>query len=121
MVSAAADAAVNASISTPVLPMQETSLLIVTALLPISKSILTLLISSGWHNGINSGVFFAAIMPAILAQAIGSPLGRVPAFMALIVCGLIKTLAWATAVLLVCGFSPISAILAAFIIPLSDT
>ena len=36
------------------------------------------MIGSGWHSGINSDVFFAAIIPAIRAAAKASPFFRFP-------------------------------------------
>src|ERR1043165_4132472 len=75
MVRHATDTAVSASISTPVWPF---SLAVARTMRParfssetISTS--TLVSASGWQRGISSCVFFAAMMPAILAAPSTSP------------------------------------------------
>ena len=63
-VSAATLAAVSASISTPVSPWQRTSLRMCRAASSISNEMSTFVSSNGWHIGISSLFFFAAMMPA---------------------------------------------------------
>src|ERR1041385_4823102 len=75
MVRHATDTAVSASISTPVWPL---SLAVARTVSPgrfasgtMSSS--TLVSASGWQSGINSCVFFAAMMPAMRAAPSTSP------------------------------------------------
>ena len=70
--------AVIASISTPVLPVSEARAVARTASASNAKSTVTASSASGWHSGIRSLVFLAAMMPAIRATAIASPFLRVP-------------------------------------------
>ena len=78
MVSAAIETAVSASISTPVRSAIFTVAKIATPSSTTLISTFTLEIAIGWQSGINSGVFFAPIIPAIRAVEITSPLGVVP-------------------------------------------
>ena len=75
MVRQATETAVSASISTPVWPPTFTS---AVTRMPVgsresSKSTLALVMASGWHSGISSCVFLAAMMPAMRAAASTSP------------------------------------------------
>ena len=74
-VSAAVDTAVRASISTPVLPSQETVARISTLFLASSRDSYRLMpsIRMGWHMGMMSGVRFAPMTPAIWATVSTSP------------------------------------------------
>ena len=58
--------AVSASISTPVLPTVETTVITSMPFFLKLKSISIESIESGWHKGISSEVFFAASIPDIL-------------------------------------------------------
>src|ERR1700722_10248765 len=64
-VSAATEAAVSASISTPVCPVVLTVAAISTALSVTSNSSDTALIGNGWHSGMSSAVRLDAMMPAM--------------------------------------------------------
>src|SRR5947209_3994595 len=69
------EAAVSASISTPVCPDTFASLVTRTPgrLSSASRSTLIFMRDSGWQSGISSCVFFAAMMPAMRATANTSP------------------------------------------------
>ncbi|GAT37465.1 molybdenum cofactor biosynthesis protein MoaC [Listeria monocytogenes] len=70
----------SASISTPVFPTVTTSDVIVSAVLPSSsKEISAFVVIIGWHIGISSLVFLAAMIPATCATAKTSPLAILPA------------------------------------------
>ena len=117
-VSAATEAAVNASISMPVLCVQrsvETMRTSVSEIGVISISMPSM--GSGWHIGMSSQVRFAAIIPAIRAQANTSPLGISPDKIRDRVWGCMDTTACAEAERRVTSFSPTSTIRAA---PLSS-
>ena len=77
MVSAATEAAVSASISTPVGPVVSHVASIATPVRPAVRqcamSIVTCVSASGWHSGMRSAVRLAAMMPAIRAVANTSP------------------------------------------------
>src|SRR5579859_443275 len=90
-VSPATAAAVSASISTPVCPT--TRALVNTRTPPStnSKSTVTLVSGSGWHSGIRSEVFFAAMIPATRATWSASPLA-VPSRTALTVSAAMRTM-----------------------------
>ncbi len=92
-VSAATEAAVSASISTPVGPVVRASAMsvIVPAAASTSPSTPTKDSASGWHRGISSEVRLAAWMPAIRATPITSPLGASPAATACAVAGVTRT------------------------------
>lgn len=72
-VKAAVDAAVNASISTPVLPSHSTVARISMLASVCFKSTLTCETGIGWQSGMRSGVRLAAMMPATLAIPSTSP------------------------------------------------
>ncbi|KAK8930456.1 hypothetical protein VCV18_003127 [Metarhizium anisopliae] len=74
-VRAAVEAAVIASISTPVFPSHATvaRIWIVSPFPPGPRSIVTWDIAIGWHSGIKSAVRLAAMMPAIRATPSTSP------------------------------------------------
>src|ERR1700756_5058441 len=75
MVRAATDAAVRASISTPVLAVVAAEAVMTTPL-SVTVVITSMNVSgSGWHIGISSDVFLAAWMPATRATSRGFPLG----------------------------------------------
>ena len=75
MVRAATDAAVRASISTPVLAVVAAEAVMATPLF-VTVVITSMKVSgSGWHIGISSDVFLAAWMPAMRATSSGLPLG----------------------------------------------
>src|SRR4051812_50001833 len=75
MVRAATDAAVRASISTPVLAVVAADAVMATPLF-VTVVITSMKVSgSGWHIGISSDVFLAAWMPAMRATSRGLPLG----------------------------------------------
>ena len=78
-VSAATDAAVSASISTPVGPVVRASA--ISAISPASTSTVASTprneSASGWHSGISSEVRLPPWMPAIRADAEHVALGRV--------------------------------------------
>src|SRR6056297_1738913 len=80
-VRAATDTAVKASISTPVWPEVLTVAVIRTPGRSSSttRSTETLVIGSGWHSGIRSAVFLAAMIPARRAMPRTSPFLAVPA------------------------------------------
>src|SRR5579883_1751732 len=75
MVNAATEAAVSASISTPVGPVVAALLRIAMPLAVISVVTSMKLSGSGWHMGINSEVRFAAWIPANRATSRGLPFG----------------------------------------------
>src|SRR6266498_1975557 len=77
-------AAVNASISTPVLSTVRTRARMVTAQRLASRAKVTSqpVIRSGWQSGIRSDVRLAAMMPAVRATPSTSPLADWPARMA---------------------------------------
>src|SRR5262245_27310797 len=89
----ATDTAVNASISTPVLPATATLAVTATALRAGSASSVTAIleIDSGWQSGMSSWVRLAAMMPAIRAAASTSPLGALPSRIISSVAGSITT------------------------------
>src|SRR5699024_6221483 len=72
---AAVEAADSASISTPVTPVVFTSVSTRNTPASVSASKSTVILPSGigWHNGMVSQVFFAAIMPANRATGNASP------------------------------------------------
>src|SRR5579864_6214618 len=98
-VSAATETAVSASISTPVRLVTRTVARISNCACSTSSSnaMSTPLIGSGWHNGIRSGVRFAAITPATCATARTSPLATPPEAIKRAVSGCITTIARAVA------------------------
>src|SRR3954454_5012074 len=113
MVSAATEAAVMASISTPVRPSTDASASTCTPPLTTSARTSTWSSRSGWHSGISVPVCLAAWMPAIRATPRTSPLGASPAETAAAVSGLIETNARATACRRVISFDDTSTIRAA--------
>ena len=74
--------------------------------LAASMLISTLSMGMGWHIGISSAVFFAAMMPAMRAQAKTSPLGALPSAIMRSVSGCIVITDCACAMRCVTGFSP---------------
>src|ERR1700739_1429018 len=75
MVRAATDAAVRASISTPVLAVVAADAEMITPFF-VTVVMTSMKVSGiGWHIGISSDVFFAAWMPATRATSSGLPLG----------------------------------------------
>jgi hypothetical protein len=114
MVSAATDAAVSASISTPVLPASFTEASIFTTAFSMSslKSTATCSMAKGWHMGIRRDVSLAAMMPATRATDNTSPLGSFLSTSRRIVSFDIVTEAQARAQRSVTGFAPTSTILA---------
>ena len=96
-VSAATLAAVSASISTPVSPWQRTSLRMCRAASSASNEMSTFVSSSGWHIGMSSLFFFAAMMPATCATASTSPLPMEPSRILSIVAFAMRTVAAARA------------------------
>ena len=88
-----------ASISTPVLPIVWTVASMETSPAAVSqeKRISIPVSSRGWHIGIRSPVFFAAMIPAIRATAKTSPLGIPPSWISAAVSGRIRTVPRATA------------------------
>src|SRR5882757_3677307 len=75
MVRAATDAAVRASISTPVLAVVAAEAVMATPLF-VTVVITSMKVrGSGWHIGMSSDVFLAAWMPATRATSSGLPLG----------------------------------------------
>src|SRR5262245_47362163 len=110
MVRQATDTAVSASISTPVWPPTFTS---AETRSPVgsreaSNSTVAFVIASGWQSGINSCVFFAAMMPAMRAVASTSPFLAVPVSMSASVSGPIVTKPSARAVRCVTALSDTS-------------
>src|SRR3954453_17269754 len=79
MVRQASDTAVNASISTPVWPVTRTVARTTKPVLSGAMSTATCVMGRGWQSGINSCVFFAAMMPAIRAAPSTSPFLALPA------------------------------------------
>ena len=101
-VSAATDAAVIASISTPVCPEQRATARMRSAVLPrgagrASNVTSTWESSSGWQSGIRSGVRLAAMIPARRAAPRTSPLAAFPAAASAQVAASMTTVASATA------------------------
>src|SRR5262245_31119685 len=76
-------------------------------------SISTLLTASGWHNGISSWVFLAAMMPAMRATPSTSPFLALPERTRSSVAALMRTKPAATATRSVAGFSDTSTMRAA--------
>src|SRR4051795_1903646 len=113
MVSAATEAAVMASISTPVRPSTDASASTCTPPSTTSARTSTWSSPSGWQSGISVPVCLAAWMPAIRATPRTSPLGASPAETAAAVSGLIETNARATACRRVISFDDTSTIRAA--------
>src|SRR3954447_5063367 len=113
MVSAATEAAVMASISTPVRPSTDASASTSTPPSTTSARTSTWSSPSGWQSGISVPVCLAAWMPAIRATPRTSPLGASPAETAAAVSGLIDTNARATACRRVISFDDTSTIRAA--------
>src|SRR5215208_2948458 len=110
MVSAAAAAAVIASISTPVWPVVRASATRTTSVSPSDASTSTNESGSGWQSGISSAVRFAAWIPAIRAVPTTSPFGASPRAIAAAVSADIRTVARARARRSVTGLSPTSTI-----------
>src|SRR5215207_9961165 len=110
MVSAATEAAVIASISTPVGPVVRASAAMSTRPSPTSIRTSTKLSASGWHSGISSAVRLAAWIPAIRAVPTTSPFGPSPRATAVAVAGVMSTTARATARRSVASLPPTSTI-----------
>src|SRR5215208_108795 len=113
MVNAATLAAVRASISTPVRSLARVVAVIDTRSWPTPNSMSTEVRFNPWHSGMSSGVFLAAITPAILAVFNTSPLGNAALRNSPIVSEDMRTTAPATAMRRTTSFSPTSTILAA--------
>src|SRR5918997_5998964 len=113
MVNAATQAAVRASISTPVRSLARVVAVIDTRSWPTPNSMSTEVRFNPWHSGMSSGVFLAAITPAILAVFNTSPLGNAALRNSPIVSEDMRTTAPATAMRRTTSFSPTSTILAA--------
>src|SRR3954447_23199947 len=113
MVSAATEAAVMASISTPVRPSTDASASTSTPPSTTSARTSTWSSPSGWQSGISVPVCLAAWMPAMRATPRTSPLGASPAETAAAVSGLIDTNARETACRRVISFDDTSTIRAA--------
>ena len=91
----------SASISTPVREVVLTSVVISTLAAsgaPSWKSTVTLATGRGWHSGTSSGVFLAAMIPAMRAVPSASPLGRPSWPSRSITSSVVVTTAWARAV-----------------------
>src|SRR3990170_2175099 len=114
MVRAATETAVNASISTPVwLVTLTVAVISIHFLIGCgSKDMSTEVIFKGWHNGITSPAFFAAMMPATLATPSTSPFLISLVSTACNVACFIKMLPFATASLVVISLAVTSTILA---------
>src|SRR3954451_19345210 len=97
MVSAATEAAVMASISTPVRPSTDASASTSTPPSTTSARTSTWSSPSGWQSGISVPVCLAAWMPAIRAVPRTSPFGASPAATAAAVSGAMRTKACAVA------------------------
>ena len=114
----ATEAAVSASISMPVLPVTPQ---VVTTWMPTrpsarspsrtgSHSTFALVMFNGWHIGMRSLVFFAAMTPATRAQASTSPLAALPSTMSARVSGFMEMKPSATATRSVSAFCDTSTI-----------
>src|SRR5215218_5549661 len=108
MVKAAPLTAVSASISTPVCPRVSTMASMPIPSSSMANAIFTLVSISGWHIGISSGVFLAAMMAATCATASTSPLAARPSRIRATVSGCIRTNPVATARREVISFPPTS-------------
>src|SRR5690606_9000720 len=115
MVSAAIEAAVSASISTPVRPLslQLACTSIELAVSSMTKSMETLLSLTGWQSVIRSAVFLAAMIPARRATPRTSPFFASPSRISFSVSGAMRMVALAVASRDVISFSPTSTIWAA--------
>src|ERR671923_773840 len=108
IVSAAIDAPVSDSISTPVFQVVFTSTSTSIDSVLIETPTLTWSIGIGWQYGSKSQVRLAPIVAEILAASTMLPFGDFPSLIKLTVLGLTFTIARAVAILRVSGLSPTS-------------
>ncbi len=106
----ATETAVSASISTPVWPVVLTRAVTASPSSPGSTRTSALLIGKGWHMGISSEVFLAAMTPATSATARTSPFLPSPESARRRVSALIRTNPSATASRVVAAFPDTSTI-----------